>query len=104
MTTRDTQNAPGDLVTPAYTRVAYRHTAAGADYVPRRHIRTNKIHWFYEPRLRTGVQLAQTLCTGGHHSSALFMPNSELSEDLNGGEPCEKCDVRWMLPIVSAER
>src|SRR4051794_15166082 len=82
--------------------VAYRHSLAGADYVPRRFARGDSSrpdtnHWFYEPRLRPDVYYGQTLCTPGPNSPGMFLPNSQLSECLEGGVPCETCNARWPL-------
>lgn len=86
---------PEEITVTASTR----HSSAGADWFPRRHINTGRVCWFYGPRLRPGVEKASNWCSADpvHHLPYALIPIEEISDDLSGGIPCPQCDSKWSL-------
>ncbi len=86
-----------DIRVSSHTRMA---SVGGATWLPRRNTITNRVCWYYEPRLLRGVEKAAPWCTADERQNKPLLattPNTQLSDDLTGGIPCPKCNAHWSL-------
>ncbi len=73
---------------------------AGADYVARRHLGDQAVHWLYEPKLLHDVNGAEYWCLNRTVNQVpITYSAGGLSADLNGGRSCPVCNTLAPLPV-----